>query len=62
MEVQWTSEQPPAEDVDLIIANDEAGMAWSEGLDLSSLPCDGFLLVDGVKVGWADLVPRDACS
>ena len=50
MEVQWTGERPSAKEQDLIIANGEAGMAWSQGLDTSSLSLDGFLSVDGQKV------------
>lgn len=50
VKIQLTSDCPALAGEHLIIANSEAGMAWSQGLDASSLSLDGFLLVDGQKV------------
>ncbi|KAK9895379.1 hypothetical protein P389DRAFT_197439 [Cystobasidium minutum MCA 4210] len=47
--VQWTQDQPPAKDHELIIAHAEAGLAWSQGLDIDSLQVNAFLPIDGVK-------------
>lgn len=49
VKIQLTSDCPALAGEHLIIANSEAGMAWSQGLDASSLSLDGFLLVDGQK-------------
>lgn len=49
--MHWTRDRPSTVDShELIVAHDEAGLYWSQGLDINSLNADAFLLVDGIKV------------